>query len=303
MNFHNSPRSSRLTPAIVAGAALVLAMPVAAQFAPSVSSAVPSTNTLAHVVFSDRDGDGLKEMVAVTPGSDEVHYWNNTAGTFPPVASASIACPPSSRPIHLSTGDLDNLAGGEDLAICEPGFQRVALMYQPSGIRQNFTIPGWIPVATCIVDIDRDGRNDVAVVTTQAGGTQGRVWVIKQTGPMAFILLSTAWLTEQLPMDIDYGDFDGDGDADLVVPNMISSSYTVLQNGSTPGFVSYTSIHQPSPVQRPERVATADHDCNGFVDFGSAEPRTAEPVRHDGAGSNRHDELQPVARLGRHRCL
>ncbi len=254
--------------ALAAVVAALIPSVASAQFAPPATQNAPAVSGLVHIVSADLNGDGDRDLLAADAANDRVLVWaNNPTGTFSGAPSAIIPCPAGARPFHLASGDLDNdPAGTDDLVICEPGLNQMAIVFQPSGVRITLAgFGGGRPIAATVMDNDRDGRNDVSVIVQPAGGGAGRLFAVQQTGPMTFAIAG-AWATQNIPQDLVALDLDGDTWQDVAVANQGSGTISLFQNAGTPGVPNFITTVQPSTVIRPERLAKGDFDCNGFED-------------------------------------
>ncbi|MBS2028497.1 MAG: VCBS repeat-containing protein [Deltaproteobacteria bacterium] len=128
----------------------------------------------------------------------------------------------------------------------------------------------YLPFGTTVADVNGDGHEDVLIATDFSG-------LIGYLGDGAgnFSAMGTFPFAElQVPERIVTGDFDGDGNLDLVVPSFGNDTVVVYLGAGNGTF-------QPNPVayptgQRPTAAAVADFDGDGRLDFAaSLEPGNA----------------------------
>lgn len=234
---------------------------------PHVVPGAPSTPT--DVAAGDFDADGDRDLVAAhNVAAQLLFYTNAPVGTLSAGPTLVVPLPAGARPRHLATGRLEANAEADVAVADEGGAGAVHVRFQPAGVLQTYTFPGWIPRACTIVDADRDGREDIAVACEDPLGS-GTVFLLRQTGPMAFATWGVNWPVGRFPRDIVHGDFNGDHIQDLAVANQASSSVSALVNTGVPGtpaFAAAQNFGLPNMVLRPETLAVADFDCNGFDD-------------------------------------
>jgi hypothetical protein len=100
--------------------------------------------------------------------------------------------------------------------------------------------PGDGPIATRVVDIDGDGRPELAVINYYAHTAS--VYRNTGTGGVAGVLSPKIdFATGLNPYDLHFSDIDGDGHLDMVVFNYGEATASVFRNTSTPGQISFAA--------------------------------------------------------------
>ena len=165
--------------------------------------------------------------------------------------------PGSSSPLAIASGDLDG-DGNIDLAVANYDTDDVSVLwgngdgtFTPGastfivGTNPN----GEAPVAIAIADINGDGKLDIVTANELADTVSvllnqgGRTFATAQestVSPSADIAMS--------PEAVAVGDFNGDGKLDVVTPNILDDSVTVLL-GNGDGTFSILSLCSTAPTQ------------------------------------------------------
>ncbi len=243
--------------------------PTSASFLPSKIS--PNAN----VAFADFDGDGTLDFAATdaVTNQDEVFFGISTGGYIAPVLL--------STPDGLydscfdAAGDLNN-DGKMDLvsagANCNPAdlLQDKLTVYvntsdgrfgNGAGVTGTYYPVGIRPEAVTIGDVNGDNNPDVITVTTQPGNIR--------------VLLGNGDGTLQTPAPVGYatggnvrtqaimGDFNNDGNADLMVSDL-EFSFVYLQGYGDGSFRSALNYYSgPGGGFHPNGVGIASGDLNG----------------------------------------
>jgi len=217
----------------------------------SAPTEVPVLDPTGRAVIADFGGTTV--FVVPRLAFSAVQFVNRNAG----VLSQGTA-PEVSTPAEVAAGDL-NGDGIVDLAVASRDAAAVSIL-QGTGLG-GFAPPRVLSVgsqatAITIADLDRDGRQDIAV-RTEAGVT-----VLLGDGAGGFATGATIPLTGGATGDVVVGDFTGDGAPDLVTQTGEPDSLGILRSQGIPRA--------------------------GAVDFGQQLRRTAGPlaqltVNNDGA--------------------
>jgi VCBS repeat-containing protein len=171
----------------------------------------------------------------------------------------------------VAVGDF-NGGGDPDLAVADYDTGRVRVLLGSSGA--TFTGPttvgtGADPISVAVGEFNQDGDPDLAVaeesgqVRVLLGGLGGGF-----TGPTP--LLSGSQLLAGLS-SLAVGDFNRDGDPDLVVAHRSGNQVRVLLGGSGGSFGAPTNV--PTGTL-PASVAVADFNLDGKPDLATAHPTT-----------------------------
>jgi hypothetical protein len=172
------------------------------------------------LAIDDLDGDGDADMAVSNNGSDNVAVLSgNGDGTFAAPVHYPIPYPGS-----LAIGDLDADGDGDltvtgDLCVSTAIAHFIGVFLNSGeGTFGPFTasVAGMWPNGLAIDDFDGNDRTDVVV--SNGGGYSKTVTILLGHGDGTFataeICHSPHW-----PMDVAVDDLDGDGNADLAVPN------------------------------------------------------------------------------------
>lgn len=241
-----------------------------------------------HVVTADYDGDGDVDIYASTydpTTSSYKHFlFNNEMGRFNDVAK-QVGINHSGKELSALFVDYDN-DGFLDLYIVR---ENGDLLYRNAGkgVYEDVTDDAKIGSKTggnkvLFFDLDHDGDLDL--------------FEARQNSNLLFRNNADGTFTEQAAImnlagkdentqDAAFGDFDDDGDIDLIVVN--DSGITVYSNQRQGEFKDITAESGLSEVERANSVGVADYNNDGFLDlfFTSAEGGTVGLFQNQGNGS------------------
>ena len=199
------------------------------------------------VSIGDLDGDGKVDLAVVNSGSNTISVFRNTSSGAGIISyAARVNFTTGTEPSSVSIGDLDG-DGKADLAVANNNSNTVSVFRNtasgPGSIsyaaKIDFTT-GVFPFSVSNGDLDGDGKAELAV----ANYTSGTVSVFRNTSSGAGIISYAAkvdFTAGTNPRSVSIGDLDGDGKADLAVPNSGSSTVSVFRNMSSVGSISYAT--------------------------------------------------------------
>ncbi|HEX8529608.1 MAG TPA: IPT/TIG domain-containing protein, partial [Cytophagales bacterium] len=199
----------------------------AAQFTPTVPVAVgPSARDLC-VGDWDRDGDLDLVTANGNPKTLSVRM-NDGMGTFTGTTEITLANPL----LRVLTADFD---GDGDLDLAATGYDNITLLLN-DGTGTFAVQPG--PISSgynqeaCVADFDGDGDVDIAGYASVTSHGWVQVW--KNDGKGAFSWGESSTVSES-PESLWAGDFDNDGDVDLIAAGSNSNytnTYLLLNDGT-----------------------------------------------------------------------
>jgi hypothetical protein len=282
---------------------LICAKSFAAQF---------SASTLAnHVDFSaggglvsvgvaDLTGDGLKDLVAISIGSDGLYVFPNrsvmgsiTSSSFSYLA---FSCP--GGPHGIAVGDLDG-DGKMDVVVGNQGSDNISIFRNAHGTAEfgseslgspvNFAAGG-SPRHVTLRDLDGDGKLDIII----AKGTGSSCSILRNISTGAGITTASFDTRLDLPAitgsyNIAVGDLNGDGKPELVVANSFASTISIFINSSISGSIdadSFATRIEFAVGSGPISVTISDFDGDGKPDIAvaNANANTVSFLRNSSSG-------------------
>lgn len=184
------------------------------------------------------------------------------AGSLPTLED--IPC--AGAPVDAVVADLDNDGDHDVAAACRDNGQIAILLWQlgtwTSG--QRLSLPtGSIPTSLASGELNGDGRCDLVLGCGGGTGLAGPrpSYVVRQSSsnPATFAIVQTLRSCAR-PGAVSLADLDGDGDLDLLIPDLDGSSVTVCRNGLTA-----TGIFSDGAAKEPRKKG----DRVSLVGFGS----------------------------------
>ena len=231
------------------------------------------------VEFGDIDGDGDPDMLLANDFNRlGALLLNDGEGNF----TRNLAIWPSER---LSSargqfGDVDN-DGDLDIAVCDSGTSsrfgsngRPHIMLNDGTgnfikVTETNTPNAIIPdQQDCIfADIDGDFDLDLHISSRSSSNGGSQIWV--NDGDGVFTRLNNALPTDYNTYSYDFGDFDGDGDLDLLGANAWTSNREMLLRNDEDG-TTWTNLSDdisPNPTSDDNDTKFIDFDLDGDLDF------------------------------------
>jgi hypothetical protein len=182
----------------------------------------------AAVATGDFNGDGKADAVAVTPEADGASvFLNQGGGVFgKPVPYAA-----GSHPNYVAVADF-NGDGKLDLVTANTADNTVSvLLGNGDGTFQSpLNSPvGLFPYSIAVGDFNHDGKLDVAIAGGSSGVGTHQLWVLLGNGDGTFQVPLGNTMTDYQYFVVT-GDFDGDGNLDLVAGSS-TDAWILLGNG------------------------------------------------------------------------
>jgi Bacterial Ig-like domain (group 3)/FG-GAP-like repeat len=243
---------------------------------------LPDTNDIP-IVVGDFNGDGKADLITNSPANTFTVFLGNGDGTFTSGASLSIA----SSAVSIASGDL-NGDGITDLAVASNDSSIIVLLGNGDG---TFTagpvspVVSGIPTSIAEADFNGDGIPDLAVTISAnyETFTPGSVMVFLGSGNGLFTAGSSIQNLMD-PVSIVVEDFNGDGNADLVIAedffqchdgsdSCAGSLALLLGNGDGTFLPSATGLAGVNPIQ----VIGSDLNGDGIPDVVIASVGGATP--------------------------
>jgi hypothetical protein len=185
------------------------------------------------VAIGDIDGDGKPDLATANYTNNTVSVLRNTGSSGTVSFATRVNFATGTNPISVAIGDIDG-DGKPDLAIANLADNTVSVLRNTgSSGMVNFDTKvdfatGSGPISVAIGDIDGDGKPDLAI----ANVSSYTVSVLRNTGSSGTVSFAPKvdFATGAGPQSVAIGDIDGDGNPDLAIANLSSSTVSVLRN-------------------------------------------------------------------------
>lgn len=227
-------------------------------------------------VQADRSGVAKLAIPALSSGAHSLRAvkWGTGEIESEPLSIVVPARPPNRLPpsttyttgIHADFGASGDLHGNGWPDLILGSANGISLLPIQDGVpgrpqRLVDSTGQWVPTAVTVIDANGDGRNDVAITSTD-----GRVAVLFNQGGGVF---SPAhhYTVGANPSAIVTADFNGDGIPDLAIANQESNTISILQGNGDGSFQSAVAI--PCGYS-PRALVVADFNGDGLADLATA---------------------------------
>jgi len=241
-------------------------------FVTGVTGAAPSS-----VVAADVNGDGKPDLIVANYNSSSVAVLLNTtvAGAVTPSFAAQQSFATGTNAFFVAAADI-NGDGKLDLIVANYNGNTVSVFFNtttagaatPSFAAQQTFATGTNPVSVAAVDLNGDGKVDLAV----ANFTGNTVSVLFNTTPpgaaVPTFAVQQTFATGVHPYSVACADINGDGEADLAIANHGDNTISVLLNTTAPGATtpSFAAQRTFATGAAPSAVAIADVNGDGKPD-------------------------------------
>lgn len=236
---------------------------------------IPTGPTPAKQAYADLDGDGKLDMVTANSKNNSLSIFRNTGspGTLS-FTSATVLSSVYADFNNTNSIAIDDLDGDGRPDIVVANYDHVLSIFHNTTVngtitfvRQDYEAGGY-PTAVTIVDLDNDGKKDIALSVNL---TPVAVAVFRNISQPGAIIMDTRMdivITGNWPGDIKAVDWDGDGKPDLLISQVNGNLLTMLQNKSIPGSISF-AVQKDFPAgDSPYILSLGDLDGDGKVDLG-----------------------------------
>jgi hypothetical protein len=238
------------------------------------------------VVALDLNDDGFADVATANAFSNDISVRiSDGAGGFLPEQRY----PVGNAPTGIASGDF-NEDGHPDLITADLGGGEVSIVLNDGtggfGSAASFSVGGTFqsPYAVAVGDANNDGHLDVATANTNISNEGISLLLGDGTGGLGeAVLLPVGSGTNHSPQGVAFTDVTGDGNADIITANLISSDLSLLAGDGSGNFAAAVSL--PTDLG-PVVVAAGDVNGDGVVDLVTANQtaQTSSVLLGDGSG-------------------
>jgi hypothetical protein len=249
-----------------------------------VSTALTGVNN-GDVAWGDYDDDGdLDILLAGDTGSTRVtEVWENDGGTF----SLASADPTGVDNSAVAWGDYDDDEDLDILLAGDTGSTRVTEVWENDG--GTFTLASADPTGADNSDVawgdyDDDGDLDILLAGYSISGYVTEVWSYEESNTFTQTIAAPTGVSNS---SVAWGDYDDDGDLDILLAGN-SSSGTVTEVWRNDGGGTFTQASTAPTGVHMSGVAWGDYDDDGDLDillagYTDSATRVTEVWRNEGS--------------------
>lgn len=233
---------------------------------------LPNSATIANLVIADFNHDGKPDVLvtssgAVTGGANAVYLFLNSGAGI--LGTPILVAQPSTSPLGLVAGDL-NGDGYPEFAITTAANASAstagALLVYLNQSGNSFAAatsysPGYHPGGLAIADMNKDGKLDLIVGSTDQNYTQGTVSVYLGNGDGSLKTPQTLTTPEATIESIATADIDGDGKLDVILGQNVA--HVAFGNGDGSLQDAWAIGLSTAPVS----IVSADINSDGHPDL------------------------------------